>query len=866
MNKNRISEIVNALTWRLAADLGKASLVLALSAVFVWSLGELQLLPIELPSWQQIFSASLGQIFVVLGGGAACLWVIARAPRALGSSWAKTVRKAACFAIAGGAWYWRAIKPIAKPILALGWWLTAKAVLLLSFGAVDLKKKKLSKGAVGRAWKLFYPFLISREPWPIVTPHAITIPIPRFNGWSGGFGVKKLVILLAYSAAAALFVDNVVFSNALISTILGGHVPNLDLHAYLGSWFLGAEIAVGIFLGLSIFRNLPIPTWTWSTKPADPISLNRFGLRLPQALVLPVPARIAGKTLCVLPELVKAWTLLGLVGLGIYLVNYYAAQMNGLNGQLLDSITGKDAVAFNNVIRAFAVVLGIFVVLGPVYKWVQQLVILEWTKSSTRDRLKGYTKDRNFYPISVQRKPDNPNERIQQDTPAVCQAAMSFLLEMVDSAATFFVFGGILWKAEVGLDYNIPVFGHTFVVQHLLLLILIAYSILGSNGVGRVGKRLIGLQREGKQLGADFRVGLVMVEKYAEQIAAYHGEQREYDSLWRKFMLSMRNNYAIIHWQRNLGFFTSGYSRVAALLPYVALAPFYFAGQIKAGVISNASGAFGEILSSASIFVNNFSSLTGLMASVDRVTELEDTYAELAAVRADGKPRIKVTEGTEGDELLKIADLTLMTPDGEKMLFKDFNLVMKRGSSVAVIGSSGTGKTSLERAIAGLPSWDRGQGQIRVTANKIMLTQLAYLPGDASLKEQMLYPSAKIVSDDKLLAVLKQVNLGDLAERIGGLDAKPNWDKLSGGERQRLVVARALVNEVDLVLADEITSGLDVDNEENIYRQLMAAGITMLSVTHKAALIKYHERVAELLGDGQGGWRIMPASESPLHE
>jgi ABC-type uncharacterized transport system fused permease/ATPase subunit len=88
-----------------------------------------------------------------------------------------------------------------------------------------------------------------------------------------------------------------------------------------------------------------------------------------------------------------------------------------------------------------------------------------------------------------------------------------------------------------------------------------------------------------------------------------------------------------------------------------------------------------------------------------------------------------------------------------------------------------------------------------------------------------------------------------------------NWDTLSGGEKQRLVTARALVSQVELVLADEATSGLDIANEENLYRELQSHGVTMLSVGHRPSLVQFHKRVVQLLGDGLGGWRIMPADQ-----
>ena len=715
-------------------------------------------------------------------------------------------------------------------VISLPWQALVFAAWLVSFGALDLgAKSRGSKGAVGRVWRLFYPFLLSREPWPITVPSHLCLPWWNFDGWRGPAPSKWRARVFALSVAA-------VFAASYMLPVVSVYLHNL-----CGQWFFAVEGLTLVALAVSLYKSVPLPH-----------------LR-PNPKLVPLP--FAGRRLFTLPELTKAWSLMALAGLGIYLVNYYAVQMNELRGAFMNSITERDQPVFYAVLGEFAVVIAIYSVLGPVYNFVKELIVLEWTKFTTRFMLNLYTKDRNYYPVSLLRKPDNPNERIQQDVPAMCRAALMFAFIVVDSIITFILFGNILYQSEKGLTYDISLFDHPLVVTHLLLWILVGYAIFGSNGVMRVGKRLIKLQADQKRLGADFRVGMVLFEKYAEPIAAYHGEEREYNHLWRRFMLALKNNYSIIGWQRNLGFFTGGYSNISGLLPYAALAPFYFAKKVAWGTISQAAGAFGEILASASIFVSEFDRLSALLASVDRVGELRDTLEALAKVEDDGQPRIKRKEG----DLLTIEKMTLFTPDRSKLLVRNFDLCMQPGRGVLIKGPSGSGKTSILRAIVGLPLWDRGDGVIAMPSSPgrtLMLSQLAYLPSEVSLREQMLYPTATNVSDAELLAVLGEVNLGHLPAQLGGLDATPNWDQLSGGERQRLVVARALVNKVRLVIADEATSGLDIANEELLYGRMKSAGMTMLSVGHRPSLVQFHDDVVELAGDGTGGWKIIPASQS----
>src|SRR5207253_9642147 len=128
-----------------------------------------------------------------------------------------------------------------------------------------------------------------------------------------------------------------------------------------------------------------------------------------------------------------------------------------------------------------------------------------------------------------------------------------------------------------------------------------------------------------------------------------------------------------------------------------------------------------------------------------------------------------------------------------------------------------------------------------------------------SLRNQLIYPrsDAGSITDVQLQKVLEQVNLADLAARVGGFEVELNWaDVLSLGEQQRLAFARLLISEPHYAILDAATSALDVKNEEHLYRVLKGTRTTYLSVGHRPTLVKYHQNVLELKGDTT--WRLMP--------
>ena len=130
-----------------------------------------------------------------------------------------------------------------------------------------------------------------------------------------------------------------------------------------------------------------------------------------------------------------------------------------------------------------------------------------------------------------------------------------------------------------------------------------------------------------------------------------------------------------------------------------------------------------------------------------------------------------------------------------------------------------------------------------------------------SLRAQLNYPNLnRHVTDEELREALELVNLSGLVEFCGGFDMDYDFDNiLSVGERQRLAFARVFLKNPPYVLLDEATSALDRENESALYKKLVAASRTIVSVSHHPDLVQYHSQVLELKGDGD--WRLHPAAK-----
>jgi putative ATP-binding cassette transporter len=469
------------------------------------------------------------------------------------------------------------------------------------------------------------------------------------------------------------------------------------------------------------------------------------------------------------------------------------------------------------------------------YSYGQNYLGMRWREWMTGSFLSNYFKNRKYYEVEASSQIDNPDQRIMEDIRSFTRTSLTFLLVILGSFMDLVSFTGILWSKSI-----------------LLVCVVLGYSLTGTALTVLIGRRLVGLNFNQLRYEADFRYSLVHARDNAESIAFYQGEKPEVARISGRFRSVLRNFSFLIGWQRNLSFFTTAYSYLPVVLPFLVLFPQYFGGQIEYGDMVQANFAFAQVYAALSLIVSQIEQLTNFAAGVDRLSTFGDAINPERVVL----PGIKSRDSDQ----FAMTRMTLLTPNRTRTLIRDLTMELEKNDNLVVVGQSGVGKSSLLRAIAGL--WTQGAGIVR----RPPLSKIFFLPQKpymllGSLRDQLLYPRLDgNIPDVELEKVLKTVRLEDLPERVGGFDAELDWaDVLSLGEQQRLAFARLLLNKPGFAVLDEATSALDIQNEANLYRKLRELDIHYISVGHRSSILEYHDHVLDLQGPER--WRLLPVKE-----
>jgi vitamin B12/bleomycin/antimicrobial peptide transport system ATP-binding/permease protein len=553
-----------------------------------------------------------------------------------------------------------------------------------------------------------------------------------------------------------------------------------------------------------------------------------------------------------------AWILVG--GLVVLIFANLAAQfgINLWNRAIFDALERRDSTTVLIMSGVFFPLAAASVAFGVMNVWARMTTQRRWRAWVSDSVISRWLKNGRYYQLNlVSGDHQNPGGRLTDDLRVSTDAPVDFAVGVVQAALSAITFIAVLWA--IGGALTIEIWGGTIAIPGYLVFAAVAYAALASGAMTIVGKRFVSVSEQKNQAEATYRYQLTRVREYGESIALLGGEAEERAGIDRSLIAVLRRWRELCHQHMKTTVVSQGSHMLAAVIPIILCAPKFLNGTMSLGQVMQAASAFTIVQGAFSWLVDNYPRLADWNASARRIASLMVSLDSLEEAES-GKAfnRIKRTE--TGDAAMKLLNLSVSLDDGTAVV-DDTAVVIQKGERVLIAGESGTGKSTLVRAIAGLWPWGGGEILIQKDSRLFLLPQRPYVP-TGTLRRAVTYPGA--AEDwplEDIAAILSKVGLDHLTSR---LEEEAPWDQtLSGGEKQRLTVARVLLHRPDIIVLDEATSALDPKGQDTLMQLLSdeMEGLTIVSVGHRPELEPFHKRKL-ILERRAGGAKLI--SDLPL--
>lgn len=461
--------------------------------------------------------------------------------------------------------------------------------------------------------------------------------------------------------------------------------------------------------------------------------------------------------------------------------------INGLNvlnsyvgRDFMSSMEHRDAGAFVRLAVLYVVVFGVSTAVAVYFRFSEERLGLLWRESLTRQLSDAYLNHCLQPHGSAPERVANPDQRISEDVRAFTTSTMTFALLILNGTFTILAFSGVLWS-----------------ISPLLFVVAVGYAAIGSLTTIRLGRPLIGLNFRQSDKEANFRSELIHVRDHAEQVALTHNEPLFRRRLSQRIGDWASNGRKIIAVNRNLSFFTTGYNYLIQLIPALVVAPMFFRGQIEFGVITQSAMAFATLLGAFSIIVTQFQSISTFAAVVARLSELA------MSIERASEPVVTPVTIRHEPRRLEFEGLEVFALESGAPLIRGLDFLMPERASVLIQGPNQAARHALFHLLSG--RWERGSGTVVMPdpSRMMLLPERPYLP-PGTLRQLLRIETGDVrVNDLRTSQALRLLKLGDVIERVGGLDVVRDWgESLSLGEQQLFACVRAIAANPDFIVFD----------------------------------------------------------------
>ncbi len=480
-------------------------------------------------------------------------------------------------------------------------------------------------------------------------------------------------------------------------------------------------------------------------------------------------------------------------------------------------------------------------------RWLVETLKLKLREGLVRDLVQGWmVPGRAFRLAHAGAMGVNPDQRMHEDARHLTELSGDLGVGLLQASILLASFISVLWGISSNFAFHAG--GRSIVIPGYMVWAAVLYSGSASLLSYWMGRSLIRNNANRYAREADLRFSLVRVNEHIDSIALARAEPDEERRIDHDLGSVLRAMRLLVTGNTRLTWVTAGYGWFTLVAPILVAAPLYFDGTLTFGGLMLASGAFMQVQSSLRWFVDNFSTLADWRATLLRVANFRRAVIT-SDVLHDTTGRIEFIEGKPG--ILTLDTIAIASPAGGVKL-KEPHVEVQSRERVLVVGNSGTGKTLLFRALAGL--WPWGSGRVARPGGESMLfmPRTQYFP-PGTLREVLAYPTtANEFTSEACLNALERLGL----ERLGPLlDAPGRWDlTLTEGEQHSLAFASVLLHAPRWLIIDEALEALEDEHRpkviELLAKDLAETGI--LYIGRAEAHDSLFARVLHLEDDAEG--------------